>query len=58
MVSVRGMRISSSHFGKICKATEKCDKDKLAFQIMRQEEINSAPVCHGIKYEPIAVKKN
>lgn len=54
---VRAIRISSSHFGKICKATDRRDKDKLAFQIMRQEEINSAPVCHGIKNEPIAVKK-
>lgn len=41
----------------MCKATEKRDVDKLVASILQQNELISAAVCHGIKFEPTAVKK-
>jgi len=54
---VRSMRITSSHFGRVCKATERTDFDRLARELVSQTHFHSAATDHGLKYEPIAIKE-
>ena len=53
----RRIRLTSSHFGRICKATDRTNKEKLALSFLSTKQIIAAPLQHGTKYEPIAVKK-
>jgi hypothetical protein len=54
---VRAMRIGSSHFGDVCKASEKVDLVKLARRIVDGGRFHSASVDHGLKCESFAVTK-
>ena len=51
----RTKRMCSSQFGRLCKCTDLTDKFQLAKSLLRSTPINSASVCHGRKYEPIAL---
>lgn len=50
----RAIRMTSSTFGKICKATDRCDKEELAQSFLSFSNINAVPLKHGIKYEVVA----
>ena len=52
----RRIRLTSSHFGRICKATDRTNKEKLALSFFSTKQIIAAPLQHGTKYEPVAVK--
>ena len=52
----RLLRVHSSHFGRICKATERTDFNNLARSLVTHKDIKSSAICHGIKYEASAVK--
>ena len=52
----RNKRLHSSNFGKICKATERTDKEKLARSLTVTNDVKSAAILHGKKYERAAVK--
>lgn len=54
----RSKRLCSSSFGKICKATERCDKNKLAMSLTCSVELKGCKaVQHGRKYEKAAIEK-
>ncbi|XP_060596457.1 uncharacterized protein LOC132750479 [Ruditapes philippinarum] len=53
----RSMRITSSHFGRICKATERTDLNKLADELLNPKPFHAKATDHGIKYETEAVRK-
>ena len=53
----RELRMTSSNFGVICKATERRDKLKLAKSLIMSCELKVPAVCHGHKYEPVAIEK-
>jgi len=53
----RSKRIQSSFFGKICKATNKTDKDKLAHSLVNPTTFSTPSVLCGRQYENVAVKK-
>ena len=50
-------RITASHFGEICRATERRDKGKLASSLTSRKDISSASMRHGQKYESVAAEK-
>lgn len=50
-------RLCSSNFGRICKATERTDKKKLAETLTCPTDIKCAAILHGKQYEKEAVKK-
>ena len=52
----RAKRMTSSVFGRICKATERTDRDKLAKALINTREVKSAPLEHGRKHERIAIQ--
>ena len=52
----RAKRITSSMFGRICKATDKTDKPKLAKNLTLIRNIKAASIEHGRKHEPIAIE--
>jgi hypothetical protein len=47
----------SSKFGRICKATDKTDHEKLARSFTVSQQIYAAPILHGQKYESVALRK-
>jgi putative phage-type endonuclease len=51
----RSKRLTSSMFGKICKLTDRTDRNKLARSLLETKEIKSAPLEHGCKHESVAV---
>ena len=51
----RAKRLTSSVFGRICKATKRTDKIKLAKTLTEQKVITAAPLEHGLKHEHIAI---
>lgn len=53
----RVKRIHSSNFGRICKLTERTDKKKYAKSLTTGKRLNTAPIKHGHKYEPVAIKR-
>ena len=53
----RSVRLQSSKFGRICKATDKTDFPKLAASLTEVTEIRAKSLEHGLKYKPVAVKK-
>ena len=52
----RKKRIQSSNFGRICKATDRTDKQKLAVDLIKAKTFHSRATEHGIKFEKHAVK--
>ena len=52
----RTKRMCSPQFGRLCKCTDRTDKFQLAKSLLRSTPINSVPVRHGRKYEPIAMR--
>lgn len=56
-VSERCKRITSSNFGRICKATDRTDLSKLASSYTTYHDISSPAIQHGKKYEPVAIEK-
>ncbi|KAL5015480.1 hypothetical protein ScPMuIL_009750 [Solemya velum] len=53
----RCKRLHASKFGLICKATERTNFPLLARGMTKITKINSAPLQHGRKYEPVATQK-
>ena len=53
----RSLRITASHFGEICRATERRDKAKLAMSITKPTQITTPSLQHGHRYESVAVEK-
>ncbi len=53
----RILRMQSSNFGRICTATDRTNYVKLAESFLSSTNINSAPLQHGIQYEPMAIKR-
>ena len=53
----RKIRLTSSQFGRICKATSRTDKAKLALTFLSMKKVIAPSLQHGLKYEPIAVTK-
>ena len=53
----RTKRLTSSMFGRICKATDRTDRQKLAKSLTTVKNIKSAPTDHGHKYEPFAIEQ-
>ncbi len=49
--------LPSSIFGRICKSTERTDKDKLAKSFTNVTNIKAAPLEHGQIYEYIAIEQ-
>jgi hypothetical protein len=56
-MEMRTMRLTSSHFGTICKATERRDKLSLCASILSPKELTADSINHGRKYEDVAVEK-
>ena len=52
----RTMRLHSSNFGRICKCTDRTDKEKLAKSFTTVVNLRTAPIKHGQKYEYAAIK--
>ncbi len=48
-------RLHASHFGRICKATDKTDKVKFAESLTQITDIKSAAITHGRNYESAAL---
>jgi len=55
--SERSKRITSSNFGRICKATDRTDFSNLASSLTSVKKFNCPSVAHGRKYENIAIAK-
>ncbi|CAC5413887.1 unnamed protein product [Mytilus coruscus] len=53
----RCKRLQSSSFGRICKATERTDFEKLARSMTEIVDLKTAPILHGQKYEKSALSK-
>ena len=53
----RDLRLHSSSFGRICKATDRTDFDQLAHSLSNNKILDAAPLRHGRKYEPVAIRK-
>jgi hypothetical protein len=53
----REIRLQSSNFGRICKATDRTDFGKLACSYLKTTKIRSDAILHGQKYEKAAVQK-
>ena len=53
----RMKRIQSSNFGRICKATDRTDFEKLAESLVNSKSVRSKSIDHGRKFEPVAVAK-
>ena len=51
----RTKRLSSSMFGRICKATDRTDMVKLAKSLAQVSDIKAAPLEHGRKHESVAL---
>ncbi len=56
-VEFRSMRITASHFGSICKATEARNIDTLCASIISPKPIFSKALEHGKKYEAVGIAK-
>ncbi|KAK4327338.1 hypothetical protein Pmani_002170 [Petrolisthes manimaculis] len=53
----RQFRITSSNFGRICKATTRTDFKKLARDLQRKCSVRCKAIDHGNMYEKTALKK-
>lgn len=53
----RHLRLTSSHFSEICKATEKKNMVSLAESLATSKDLKTAPILHGRKYETVAVEQ-
>ncbi|XP_061195061.1 uncharacterized protein LOC133203260 [Saccostrea echinata] len=54
----RCKRLHSSLYGRICKATDRTDKAKLAQRLTEKgQRLNTKPILHGRKYEKSTLKK-
>ena len=53
----RSVRLQSSQFWRICKATSKTDFPGLAASLTQVSKIKTKTLEHGIKYESVAIKK-
>lgn len=53
----RKKRITSSHFGDICKSTAQRDKKTLASNLITPREFDARSVAHGRQYEKTAAEK-
>ena len=53
----RTRRLTSSMFGRICKATDRTDRDKLARSLTTLTNVKAAPLEHGRRYENVAIKR-
>ena len=51
------LRLTSSKFGTICRATAKKDLSRLAEQLVSPRHFTCRSVQHGLKYEAIAVQQ-
>lgn len=56
-VHERMLRITSSNFGRICKATSKTDLGKFARELLKKSNIRCKATEHGKMYEKTAVFK-
>ena len=52
----RSKRITSSHFGEVCKATTRNLTD-LAKSLMSPKSLSTVPMRHGLKYESVAIEE-
>ncbi|KAL5006349.1 hypothetical protein ScPMuIL_015155 [Solemya velum] len=54
----RRKRLHSSIFGRICTATERTDRDKLALSLVKPpQELKTQPILHGKRCESVALQK-
>ena len=53
----RKMRLTSSNFGEICKATERKNINALADRLSSVQVISTPAISHGQKYESVAVEQ-
>ena len=53
----RSIRLSSSRFGRICKATQRTDFRALANSFTKVTQIKNKAIDHGLRYEPVAIRK-
>ena len=54
-IQERCKRLTSSNFGRICKATQKTDFPNLAYSLTAHTKLKAPPITHGHKYESVAV---
>src|SRR6218665_970756 len=47
---------TSSHFGRVCKATERTDVYKLAWELISQTNFHSAATDHGLSTNLLPLK--
>ena len=55
--SERCKRLQASNFGRICKATERTDFEKLAESLTMITNLKTPAILHGQKYEHVAILK-
>ena len=55
--SERCKRLTASNFGKLCKLTNRADKEKLARDLMSKKSVTSNALMHGRRYESVAVMR-
>ncbi|XP_041363632.1 uncharacterized protein LOC121379200 [Gigantopelta aegis] len=53
----RTKRLTSSNFGRICKATDRTNKNKLAKSMVTVTSVKAPSLTHGLKYEHVALSK-
>jgi putative phage-type endonuclease len=53
----RKFRITASHFGEICKATDRRNLTSLCQNIFEPVQLSSPAILHGKTYEAVALKK-
>ena len=53
----RTKRLTSSMFGRICKCTDRTDRNKLAKSLTQIKQIKTSPIIHGQKHKSIAIKR-
>jgi hypothetical protein len=53
----RTKRLHSSDFGRICKLTDRTDKDKYALSLTSVCRLRTVPIKHGLKFEKVAIEK-
>lgn len=55
--SEREWRITASSFGRVCRITKRCNRDKLCSSLLHTSNLSTAPLRHGRRYESVAISK-